>query len=350
MHVIDKLERKRLNNLVRHDVAKIITDNTHIAHRFIFDREVSFLIGEIAQFHGKKLIEEMAFIKPPFGVTYIELDSKVAFKGRGGVQDEISDITADQRLSYLVVDNRIYSIVEGFDGIVSVTPFNFKFGTPTIPEKDLFPTSKRPDLHKAIWALGGQRHVSPTMAKLTEDLGIDNPVYFPDIGIKILDFNKLVDVQQSFKSKAFENINMNEYAFQGGGDPLLYLAAMWLLNKDREGIIREPVVAKRIMEKGKSVAQKAHTKIQLHIDRPTVIRAFSIPTGKHRGPVEKHEVIAHWVTRHRFNGCEHSWFQTDYDGEKFKCTKCPATKVRRKEHTRGSKVSTKPQKEYEVHR
>lgn len=316
---------------------RVYRQNVYSARRFIFDDEASRIVGNLMQHHTAMIAGNMEFALQPFPSMYIELNAREVFAGRGGTPVE----TADTEIGYLAVNGAVFTFAAGpkqssrFDEVLAA-PMSFAINKPqtgsleTVFEAETYEQAK---MMKMAYVIGGQR--IPKHGPNGEQA-----FWLPDVGIPNEQLIGAVDIRLLHPVRI-----PIKYCFGSGGDPLLYTAAILLLNRQNPDVYIKDVSASRGMAGGKSVVFRAHSTVSIHLSAKGSVKRLLI--GDRASP-RAHEVRGHWVHYDK-QLCEHEWEPLDTSGKRFKCSRCEMRRTWREVHVRGDASRGVIVKHYEVH-
>jgi len=306
---------------IKHGIERQIRSVTPVARRFVFDSEASRHVGRLLFEAGDLVAEQIAFAKPPYDVTYLEIgDARAMFDGwRPGV-DQKKAIPGDDKLGMLYIGNRLYTFCNNDDVEDVPTTLGMFYVDMDRGQKEslakIFPDNFYPLEHiKLSYLLGGMRQKDRSIAMLRADY---------DYFLANYDLGSIYDKP---------NLHLEDIAFMGGGDLIIGAASLLLIHSQRKGVKVNMVPYSRGWHKGKQVVYKAHGQVTIKLGRHETIRRLAFG---HRESPRVHDVMGTWVHYHRDRKCEHDWSRLlDMDHERYQCSKCPTIRTWRKPHVRG---------------
>ncbi len=288
----------------------------------------------------------MLNLKTSFPEIYIEINAREMFKGRGG---QVS-IFADQEVGYFSTNQTVMSMTDCGEGIgkqeginfgVIPSPWTWTFSQPqqrSIASVFGLPIEQldRAQMLKAVYLLGGQR--SPKNK---------NKVWLPPVDDQLIaDLVNKTDLSPIFDMDAER---CHEHCFLGGGDPMIFAAAVMMLNERSEHTIIMEKSASRMMYKGKSVAIPEHSTVSVHFDKKEHTKVRYLITSHPGSPKREHDVRGHWCYYGEQGDCEHVWTPLTPDNTKqYVCHACKGRKTWRIPHSRGDAALGRVDKIYIV--
>lgn len=345
-HLIDIYQPGRTDSWALRAVNSV----RYTARRYIFDAAASFRVGDLAFNHPDLVAQNIEFARQPYADMYIEVNPREIFKARG---QDISS-SGDTRVGYVLTGNSIFVLAEGVGNAYgeantqlssTMGPLGFRLNTPQTQRlPGLFFTDDESDakILRNVWVLGGQR-------ERDKNLRATGTVLLPEINMPIEHFTNRFDLFKTMSVIAkVTNPQrfMYDFAFLGGGDPVICSAALLLLNQPSHRLYERMVPNRREMYAGKSVVFMSHSVVSVHLDEKESIRKLFVG---HRTSPKGHEVEGHWVNYDK-TACEHEFEPLDTTGDRFKCSKCSQRRTWRKQHIRGDASRGWVVKHYEVHK
>lgn len=337
-------------------IEKHVRSIAPVARRFVFDSDSSAHLGRLLFEAGDLVCEQIAFAKPPYEHTYVEIaDARRMFDAwRPGNDD--GKIPGDDRIGLLYTGNRMYTLCS--NNVIKDLPtmlgmFYVDLGKgQTTPLAEIFGEGRDnegmfdrklgirlrssnshswQEYVKLSYLLGGMRQPDGTVAMVRADYNYFANNY--DLGCAYgFDYNPRT---------------MYEAAFQGGGDLLIGAAAMLLIHGRPHNVTINPVMHQRKIYKGKMVVYKAHGIVNIKLTGKQTIR--KVVFGNRASP-RLHDVMGTWAHYHRDRQCDHDWERLeDPEHERYMCRKCPTLRTWRKSHYRGDATKGIKTKTYEVH-
>jgi len=321
-----------------------LTQNVYKAKRFVFDSDASFRLGQLMHENAPLIARNMFNLKMPFEELYIEVDSMALFEGRSGHVDP----TDDMRIAYTVDNGRVITLVEAMNAVQSqteiyVAPFTFALNKEQeIPPKKIYSLDDD-DLAenlKMCWVVGAQKDTK------NFDKNGQLSIHLPDLeDIKSEDLAKMVDVKPIMP---LESEQAYECSFMGGGVPMIFAAAVMMINERSKHTIIMEKAARRILHKGKSHAVPEHSVVSVHFDKSDCVDVRYLITSNPGKPRREHDVRGHWVY-YNDNQCNHTWEPLTPDNTKqYICPSCRARKTWRHEHVRGDIALGRVDKVYSI--
>jgi len=321
-------------------IERLVRNATPTARRFVFDSEACGHVGNLLFHAGDLVAEQIAFAKPPYPNTYVEItDARAMFKAWRPATTEAQALNSDDRLGILYTGDRLYTFVSGVTkgpvlGMFSITTGHGQ----TAPLTSIFgqPRYWSPEHVKLSYLLGGMRQNDGTIAMLRADYQwfLDNY----DLA------STLADTWSGDRSRR-EKV-MADSAFLGGGDLIIGAACLLLIHGKRRGVTIREVPHERGWFKSKRVVYKSHSVVTIKLGPHDSIRRLAF--GSRESPA-RHDVLGTWVDYHRDRQCAHDWYRLeDNDHERYRCTKCPTLRTWRNPHVRGDGLKGIVTKTYEV--
>lgn len=322
------------------DLLKYFKSHTYTVKRFVFDDEASFHLGEVVRDFPQLLAENMLALKACFPQIYIEFNAREAFRGRGGEVSRISD----KRIGYTLVDDIVLILASmdtdedpnnQYSSMIIPCPWGFKFWrsdkTPS------FAQASEGTKLKMSYIFGGQRQQNKNGV---QDIVL--PKVDCELATHIASNTELVEIIKLPDELAVEHI------FAAGGDPLIYTAAIMMLNERSKHTVIMEKSASRTMYKGKSVAIPEHSTVSIHFDKSSHANIRYLVTSHAGSPKREHDVRGHWVY-YGEQECVHTWTPLSPENTKqFICPTCKGHKTWRIAHQRGDAALGTVRKTYIV--
>lgn len=322
---------------LKQGIERAVRAITPIAKRFVFDKEACTHLGRVLFEASDLIMEQIAFAKPPFEHTYIEItDARVMFEAWRPTSANPVE-TSDDKLGILFSGDRIYSFCHSDTSDLPSTlgMFMVKAGHgQTTPLREVFgDTTKHVRFThldewqkyvKIAYLLGGMRQPDGTIvvARGDYDYFLDN--YDLDVTIQ--------KPTNPMRWPAHRN-TLVDSAFLGGGDILIGAACLLLIHGTKRGVSIQNVPHQSGWFKGKRIVYKSHGVVTIKLTKGDSMK--KVLFGVRESP-KVHDVMGTWVHYHRDAHCEHEWFRLeDQDHERYLCKKCPTLRTWRVPHVRG---------------
>lgn len=317
------------------------------AQRFLFDKQASAYVGEFAVGCGDLVIANRQFAIPPYGVTYVEVDSREFFKSVPEHRTPARPL--DNRLGYLVVGRDVYCFFERDTPAMSYWRYRVMPPGEYAGEDTVMFTGKLTD--EEVRGLGFKDDEAASLvqyngAKLALTLGgaLDGKASLTQVRQIIREIAvQWIDPTSTLARMPLEP---NISAAFNGDVRNVWAMLLWLNQTARIHMTGAPAGRKII--RGKIVPYLSHNVVSITLGRfKTVRRAFTL-AGPRQSP-KGHEVRGHFAHRggKKF-GCEHAWpLKPDENGH-WECSRCGRLRWHVKPHQRGDASKGFVTKEYRI--
>lgn len=324
-HLIDLIDIRYHKRFGYHsDAIKTLIDARHTAKRFILDDHAAFMLGATATSMADLILEQAEFARPPFDVCYFELSARACYDGRVNYAPHVNPDSADDTIAFLWSHGTLYIIAQGPDtegkdillGPLSITP----------NEPQHAAASPLTDLQKRIWLLGYMRVRDQYQTVQRVDLIVPPPGLLDTINVKRLDGVRTI------KPDGWE-----EFSWQSGGDYLVAVTLLLLLNQPSKSIVINDQAPSRGFVGGKNVVFPRQSNIMINLHpRETLLHLL---TTEGHGSRRWGTVRGHWTHRGGTLECSHSYEPRDLTGKRFECAHCQRKRTWREyPHGRGDKT------------
>ncbi len=310
--------------LVKRHVVNTLQGKIRSAHKFVFAASATTKVAEVIRDVPDLLAREIGFARPPYDVTWIEMDSNAYAKVLlPGIRSHLAQFgyLIDHGSCYCVITDR--SIEHGENALV--IPVCYELHTPS-DASNYFKLSDD-QLDMIFWGVGHDKLEPALRAKLRANHSVRLlPIRE---GSELIGATSLTDwLHQLFDSTA--------------GDLCNIITALLLLNRPSLTTFTTVPRASGLV-RGKVRTYFAHSTVTFLLDPLPTLRLLG--TERESGVVKRrHEVRGHYC--HNENGrsrdCVHEW-DVDFhreddpkDPDHWKCRTCGGKRWWRTEHHRGS--------------
>lgn len=303
------------------------------AHRFVLDDKASHFVGNLLRRAPLEILQEHEFARPPYDVTWVEMDHVAYWKGLGN--PPVSDGKEDIAVGFLYDHGKVWLVAKAKGH----------------PDPALIPLVV--NLHQPIRF--------DQELKLAESLGTSRlmlrQAMLGDVNVDVrADWWKSDEAMHICRSHRMEFIGPSSQrgrvALMRGsvGHLKLVLTLALLLSRcGQKVLIGNDVEKVRGFLKGKNIVYAAHSHVTIRLaHRDPVMRFVSgLATGLHR---RRHGVRGHWAQTRRpyAMSCDHRWDIVSINKDKYQCIDCNAKRWWVKDHARGDATRGFVTKDYEV--
>lgn len=318
---IKDLPSSSWGRFLRPEIAREWRKDALRARPYVFDRAASRKLGEFIRDCPDIVVDQMEFAKPPFPITYIEVEIDAVHEGIGSMVSVTGD-DADWKLGFLCnEEGSIKSVARNRsrpDTIANVIGY--------MDANQVDSSHLAEDLHETreMVLLGSSYHkLDPVRRRRFASSHIVEALCDDDYSKT--DFATLVSGHV--------------------GELRVYIAALLLLQQKRVVNVGSAPWERKI-SRGKLRTFMAHSVVTVMLDGPVEIRRQFTITD--RASPRAHEVPAHYCHRHGDRGCEHTWVARVDEENHWDCPKCGRFRYLRRHHMRGDGSKGFVTREYDV--
>lgn len=300
-----------------------------LANRFVLDSEASSLVGEMIRKVGYEILSNHEFARPPYDVTWVELDHIAYYKELTGLD---GDGAEDEMGGFLFDHGSVHCVSSSKKRGVGTYPISFRLDQRVSLEEEL--------------ELAQRVETSRLMLRrmIVGDTGvIDKPGGQDLVNEVATSHRTIVEIDE------LSGPTLNQVMSSGAGTLKMAIALLLLLTRPGKTVITlESAPHRSGVHRGKRVVYHSYNRVKLRLDRTKALERVKshLEMGMTR---RRHEVRGHWCQSHqRGIGCTHVW--DAFDPDHFKCVKCGTSRWWRKHHARGDSTKGWVQKDYEVTR
>jgi hypothetical protein len=322
------------------------------AHRFVLDEKASFFVGDLLRRAPLEVLQEHEFARPPYDVTWIEIDHKAYFRGLQAIpHSNVKPGKEDTHVGLLYDHNKVWMIAKAKD----------------IPDPALIPLIV--NLHQKMrfdqeLKLAQELNTSRLMLRMAMlgDVNVDarSNWWMSDEATEICRSHRMEWYDEGFQIPIGQGIDtvgieqrVKASTLQGsvGHLKLVLTLALLLSRSGQKILISNEVGHVRTIFKGHNITYKAHHHVTLRLAHRDPVMRFTqgLATGLHR---RRHGVRGHWAqTRKPYAmSCDHKWDIVSINKDKYQCITCNAKRWWVKDHARGDAMRGFVTKDYEVTR
>ncbi len=271
------------------------------ARSFVFDRQASYRMGEIAAYDPDLIADAMEFARVPYPSTFVEWDPMAyldALEDAGLAVNRQENKMLDTRVGFLFTDKWLRSAVLGADGLATWHPMIYRWHQPMTraQEQQFCDAFECTRILIDQWFWGSVYTVlDPTRRRSMRAMhGIEIP--------------------EVYRSKPGVMRSLLEVGAGAGDFKAAILASLLLIRPNLTRVIHERKPGRKL-HRGTPKRFMASTVVTINMKADTT-RKRIIAAAKdeaHASKTRWHEVRGHYVHNHeaRTNGCSHDWQQVE---------------------------------------
>jgi hypothetical protein len=351
VHIIDDLDNMRAASDKKYqDTLRKVCELTPLAKRFIFDKEASAHIGNFIASNINDVLDFHQFARPPYPVTYLQLDIDAAIRGigHGSTADRPGwGPSRDLDTAYLIHENIVYPLARG-EGSGGLSLFKYEMGlTPGVdcPCQPIF-------FGEPMYADEPRDHTIRAMLLLGSSFNAmkDNQTkWMRFIHTVQVHLNVGDEIYKGFTPEQREGWNKKNWSMilSAAGDYRIMLTALFLMNQQKHVEVID-VPANSMLIGGKRKVVRRHNRVVIRLQNyDTIRRSLGHVLAT---PRAEHDVRGHLRNVHVLKGCTHEWqyLSGPHDIQRWMCTRCKGLRTTVRAHKRGDASVGKATSQYEV--